>query len=88
MYVRFGCGCGCSAQVEAKASEEDSSEDEEEEEEEEDQVRAAHIRAGADSARRSRWTLTEREFLWDQDMQVCSVSYNARTDMLVVGFTR
>ena len=66
--------------------EEEEEQDSEEEEEEDGQDKEAGT--GVGSGRRSRWTLTEREFLWDPDTEVSSVSYNARTDMLVVGFTR
>eukprot|EP01036_Dinobryon_divergens_P026386 gene26386-35026_t len=76
----------------ARARDDDSSGDEEEEEEEEEEEKEEDKEtaptAAAGSGRRGRWTLTEREFLWDPDTEVSSVSYNSRTDMLVVGFTR
>ena len=76
----------------ARARDEDSSGDdeehEEEEEEEDKEDKDTAPTAAAGSGRRGRWTLTEREFLWDPDTEVSSVSYNSRTDMLVVGFTR
>lgn len=41
------------------------------------------------SAKKSgKWTLAEREFLWDPETEVSSASFNVRTNLLVVGFTR